>query len=206
MNQQQFWQNKWDKKKERNPNPFAKKVYATIKNKRYKTMLDIGCGDGRDSLYFARKGYAVTAVDFSLSGITFLKSEIKKKNIHNIKTMQQDITKIKLPKNSVDVVYAHLSVHYFTNAETTKFLTTIQALLNKGGIFFVKVKSIDDTLFGKGKKIEENMFIHESHVRHFFDTDYMRKMLRQFTIITIKKTSSTYHSYKSHFIEAVARK
>jgi len=36
--------------------------------------------------------------------------------------------------------------------------------------------------------------------------EYMREKLSKFEIIKIRKTSSIYHSYKSSFIEAVAKK
>jgi tellurite methyltransferase len=32
-------------------------------------VLDLGCGEGRDAVYFARQGFAVTAVDLSAVGV-----------------------------------------------------------------------------------------------------------------------------------------
>jgi tellurite methyltransferase len=34
-----------------------------------RTLVDLGCGEGRDSIYFARRGYRVLAVDISSVGV-----------------------------------------------------------------------------------------------------------------------------------------
>jgi tellurite methyltransferase len=34
-----------------------------------RTLVDLGCGEGRDSIYFARQGYRVTGVDISSVGV-----------------------------------------------------------------------------------------------------------------------------------------
>lgn len=73
------------------------------------------------------------------------------------------------------------------------------------GLIFVKCKSVDDALFGKGQRISENMY-KKGHTRHFFSKEYMSKKLQKFKIIKISKTSSVYHNYKSAFIEALATK
>ena len=34
-----------------------------------RTLVDMGCGEGRDSIYFARRGYRVLGVDISGVGV-----------------------------------------------------------------------------------------------------------------------------------------
>ena len=46
------------------PSPFAKFVYSNYLNAG-KDLLELGCGNGRDSLYFVSKGINVTAIDAS---------------------------------------------------------------------------------------------------------------------------------------------
>lgn len=70
----------------------------------------------------------------------------------------------------------------------------------------MKCKSIDDPLYNKGKRIETDIYELEGHIRHFFSKEYLSKKLCKFEIVKISKTSSTYHSYKSKFVEAIAKK
>ena len=200
MNESNYWKNKWSDRPLEPANNFAKRAYVLIRNKKFKYLLDLGCGDGRDSIYFSNKGLLVTAVDFSESGIEKLKTQSQK-----INCISEDIRKINFGENSFDIIYAHLSLHYFDDETTSKIFDNLFRVLKKGGLIFVKCKSVDDALFGQGEKVDENMW-KKGHIRHFFTKEYMTKNLKKFKIIKVKKTSSIYHEYKSAFIEAVATK
>jgi len=200
MDDKNFWKGRWRGSFVQTPNPFAKRAYVLMKKKHVKRVLDLGCGDGRDSIYFARKGMTVEAFDFSESGIESLKNKNP-----SIKAHIGDIRKLPFKKNSFDAVYAHLSLHYFSDSETEKIFSRMHAMLKKGGLLFVKCKSTNDPLFGKGKKVAENTY-RSGHVRHFFTKEYMAQKLDLFKVLQLKKSSSTYASSKSSFIEAIAQK
>jgi len=78
MNESNYWKNKWSDRPLEPANNFAKRAYELIKTRSYKSLLDLGCGDGRDSIYFSNKGIKVTALDFSESGINKLKNQNSK--------------------------------------------------------------------------------------------------------------------------------
>jgi len=200
MSESNYWKNKWSNRPSEPANNFAKRAFKWVKTKNPRFLLDLGCGDGRDSIYFSNKGLKVTAVDFSESGIEKLKTQQSR-----INCVLKDIRNINFPENSFDVIYAHLTLHYFDDKTTSKIFNNLYKILKKGGLIFVKCKSTDDVLFGKGKKVGENMY-RKGHVRHFFTKEYMTEKLKKFKIIRVRKTSSVYHEYKSAFVEAVATK
>lgn len=206
MDQKKLWQTKWsDKTSQLPPNNFASMAYKLIKPK-HKSLLDLGCGNGRDSFYFAHKGLQVTAADWSKSGLDQLRKLVEEKKVANLEVIQQDISKLTLKPNSFDVIYAHLSLHYFDDKTTKKIFNKLHGVLKRDGLLFVKCKSTDDILYGRGREIEENMYEHRDHIRHFFDKEYMTALLAKFQIIKVRRSSSVYHSYKSSFIEAIANK
>ena len=61
---------------------FARDV---IEKNSIKNILELGCGQGRDSIFFAKLGFNVTAVDISENAIKFVK---KIKNEQNFKNLQ----------------------------------------------------------------------------------------------------------------------
>ncbi|MBZ1348379.1 MAG: methyltransferase domain-containing protein [Candidatus Nealsonbacteria bacterium] len=206
MDQKKLWNQIWNRDDRLLSNNFAKRSFSEIKNKPLISLLDIGCGIGVDSIFFAQNGLKVTAVDFSESGIRKFKQTIEHKKIKNIILLQEDISDFKFPPNSFDVVYAHLSLHYFDDQTTTKIFNRLYKILKPKGLFFIKCKSTDDHLYGRGKKIEKDMYLRQGHIRHFFSKEYMAEKLKKFRVLKIRKTSSTYHTYKSFFIEAAATK
>ena len=208
---QQYWQKRTERKEKQDPTEFAKKCAEFLKDKSYKTLLDLGCGDGRDSIYFAKSGYEVTAVDVSPVALQILQKKINEEKITNIKIIEQDLQNVHFPENSFDVICAHLSLHYFIDEQTVHIFKNLYKLLKQNAYLFIKCKSIEDEEFGKGKEIEKNVFMtKENYVRHFFDEEYMKEGLADFKIIKIEKTRGTYKGLlgekTSHFIEAIATK
>ncbi len=205
MDQKKLWEKNWENRRGLlSASNFAIRSHKFIE-KKHRKLLDLGCGNGRDSFYFAQKGLQVTAVDWSKNCLDQLFELSKKKNV-KIKVVHQSIPQLKIKQNSIDVVYAHLSLHYFDNKTTKNIFNKIYRALRKNGLFFLKCKSTEDELYGKGRKLEDNMYVFKNHIRHFFDKDYTRTQLEKFQIIKMRKTSSTYHNYKSSFIEAIAKK
>lgn len=200
-NQKKLWTNFWQNSKITTVNNFAKKSFSEIKkHNEFKTLLDLGCGTGQDANYFANKGLHVTAVDFSASGIQLIPKH------PNLKIINQDIQNINFTNNSFDVIYSHLSLHYFDNQTTTQIFNKLHSILSPGGLIFIKCKSTDDKLYGIGEKLESDIFCINDHVRHFFSKNYMKEKIAKFSLLKIRKTSSIYHGHKSSFIEVIATK
>ena len=153
--------------------------------------------------YF-ENGFDVSAIDIATKSIEKLKDIFgKKANIYckNIKNMDFE-------NNSFDIIYAHLTLHYFTNEETTNIFNKIYNLLKMNGIFFVKCKSNKDKLCNdsQGIKIAENIYF-RGHFRHFFTLDYLKSILNKFSIIEIgEEENIKYHGIDSSFVYAIAQK
>ncbi len=56
----------------------AERIAAAIQKG---TVLDLGCGTGRNAIYLAQKGLEVIAVDFSIEGIMAAKKNAEKHNV-----------------------------------------------------------------------------------------------------------------------------
>jgi SAM-dependent methyltransferase len=197
-----YWDEIWSNHPLRSANSFARRTYRLIEARNLRTLLDLGSADGRDSLYFHKKGLQVTAADHSETAIR----KLRERN-PDINCLLTDIRDLNLRENSFDVVYTYLSLHYFDDETTRRIFDNLHGIMKKGGLFLAKVKSVDDRLFGKGERVGENMY-RTGHTRHFFSREYMLELLERYRyeVIRVRKTSSSYHGYKSSFIEAVATK
>ncbi len=76
-----------------------------------KTILDIGCGVGENSIYFALKGAICTAADISL-GMVELAIKLAQQYEVTIKGKVINAMNIDFPDNSFDIVYASNILHH----------------------------------------------------------------------------------------------
>ncbi|MCA9365596.1 class I SAM-dependent methyltransferase [Candidatus Kaiserbacteria bacterium] len=72
-------------------------------------VLDLGCGQGRDALFIARKGHSVLGVDIAETGIKQMLSDAKKESL-NIKGVVKNIKEY-MPDEYFDVVVIDRTLH-----------------------------------------------------------------------------------------------
>jgi SAM-dependent methyltransferase len=114
---------------------------------------------GRDSRFFAHSGYEVTSTDFSDAALRLNASKVPPRDRQRITLQKLDMRSgLPFPSQSFDIVYAHLSLHYFDQAGTLKIMGEIRRLLRYKGVFAFLANSINDPEFGTGPRIEEDFF------------------------------------------------
>jgi SAM-dependent methyltransferase len=182
---------------------FANLVLPDIKPQT--NLLDLGCGVAGDSRYFAEHGVQVTATDFSEVVIAQDKERIK---LQGLQFAVVDLAK-SLPYDaaSFDSVYAHLSLHYFSDNQTQIIFDEIARILRPGGRLYFACKSTNDPKYGEGDRIAPDMFIVNGHIRHFFSPGYCRLLLeKSFHIDRLEESSSEYSGQMSAFVYCFATK
>ncbi len=101
-----------------------------------KSILDIGCGEGKNALYFAKKGCYVDAYDISEYAIA--NAALVCSNYEKINLKQADATDIPYPENNYDVVIAYGLFHCFKNKESVDIvINSCLKSLKKKGIFII---------------------------------------------------------------------
>ena len=157
------------------PTSFAKSIINTLPKKTCK-LLEIGCGNGRDSFYFSGKGHDVSAFDQSEVIINTLKNTGKNSPHFFI----DDIRNMSIhPKEPFDIVYARFVLHALNENEAQQAFKWIFEHLSNGGLFYSESRSINDNIFGKGKKIEKNIY-KTDHCRRFLVKNDLLKELESF--------------------------
>ncbi len=184
--------------------PFARTLGEDLTEK--SRILDLGTGVGGDALYFAEEGHDVVAVDFSDE---VMRQNLETLNHPNIHLVLADI-KNSLPfdKNSFDVVYAHLSLHYFDDETTQWIFCEINRVLESEGVFAFACKTPQDSEYGRGTEIEPNYYISDNgHRRHFFTYTYVRVLTRGlFTVDSVKEVSEENREKSAAFLRVITRK
>lgn len=146
------------------PSAFAK--FALSYMEPGKKVMDIGCGNGRDSIYFAANNLDVIGVDASDTAIT----ELQNKKIKNTFFVCDDFVTCKtLYQMQFDYFYSRWTIHAITEMQENELLHNISEALKENGLFFIEVRSTKDELYGKGKQIGRNTYEYNEHFRRFIE-------------------------------------
>lgn len=111
--------------------PENRYILRKIKGLKGKKVLDLGCGMGEASVYFAKKGADVIATDVS-PGALEVTQGVAKKHKASLKTQIVDADKLPFEDNSFDLVYAANLLHHVDPKKTLKEAARV---LKKGGFF-----------------------------------------------------------------------
>ncbi len=94
-------------------------------------VLDVGCGQGRDALFIARKGHSVVGVDLSPNGVRDLRNAAKRENL-DIEGVAADILTY-LPEGQFDVLLIDRTLHMLPETERLAVLERLIRYVAKGG-------------------------------------------------------------------------
>ncbi len=127
------------------PESTKRQVDFLIKNLRPSkkdTILDLACGAGRHSLEFAKKGFGVVGLDYSIYLLNVAKKAAKKERLKNIKFVRGDMRDLQFKKEFDIALSLFTSFGYFYDeADHVKVLHGIHAALKNKGVFFLDIKN-----------------------------------------------------------------
>ncbi|MDO8787716.1 MAG: class I SAM-dependent methyltransferase [Sulfuritalea sp.] len=94
------------------------------------TLLDFGCGPGRDLRTFVRRGHRA----IGLEGAPALAEMARTHSACEV--WQQDFLKLELPESWFDGVFANASLFHVPSQELPRVLQQLHATLKPGGVLF----------------------------------------------------------------------
>ncbi len=94
------------------------------------TLLDLGCGPGRDLKAFAERGHRVIGVEAVARFVTMARA------YSGCEVWQQDFLALDLPAGFFDGIYANASLFHVPRASLPLVLSELHGALRTGGVFF----------------------------------------------------------------------
>jgi len=116
------------------PNELARNLVKLIGSIQLpgKRIVDLGAGEGRDSVFFAQKGLDVLAIDLAPSGLNKA-GELAEKMGTSIQVLEADLNDLVLD-DSFDIVYSIGALQYIEPGKRERQFHHIKEKTNPGGL------------------------------------------------------------------------
>ena len=151
-------------------------------------LLELGAGQGRDSLAFAQRGFNVRALDFAESGVQAIRAKAREARLQDSLRASTHDCREPLPfaAGSFDACYSHM---LFCMALTTDQLVALSAevlrVLRPGGLHVYTVRSTADPDCGAGTGRGEGLYESSGFIVHFFSRELVERLARGFELLEV---------------------
>jgi ubiquinone/menaquinone biosynthesis C-methylase UbiE len=169
------------------PVPFLqdREILKLLRDQRVNTILEPGCGDGRNSRHLARNGFQVIAVDVSKAALN-IGSQLATQEGHNrIVHLQQDVTKLQFVGENFDAVICVDTLGQLETPETA--LREFHRVLRPGGVLLFNLFTPNDSTCGVGEKVGPLEYVYKDTLFRFFTEETVRLMVADWSDVTIRQ-------------------
>jgi len=148
----EYWEKFYaNQNSDQQPSLFAKFVVEQNIVKKNESLIELGCGNGRDSIYFANNGINVFSTDQCEHEISFLSERYD--YLSNVKFVIADFTLLDESKK-YDVVYSRFTLHSIKSEEQDRVLNWAFKNLNINGRFCIEVRGHKNEIYKKGEPVK----------------------------------------------------
>lgn len=187
----------WDNHYLKNNGAFGKSpsqsaIYAAeiFSKNNVKHILELGAGQGRDTIFFALNGFNIQVIEYSKVAIRDLETKIKHLNLEDkIEIIYHDLRKpLPFPKNYFDACYSHmLFCMEFKEDEIIRLNKEIHRIISQYGYNCFTVRNENDKEFGIGKDLGNMIYESGGFIVHYFDQNKINRISKLFKIIDISE-------------------
>jgi SAM-dependent methyltransferase len=151
-------------------------------------VLELGAGQGRDTLSLAEHGFDVLALDYVEPALTTLSEEAAAAGLADrLDILQHDVrAALPFPDDSFDASYSHmLFCMALTTPELERLAREVRRVIRPGGLVVYTVRHTGDAHYGTGNARGDDMFEHGGFIVHFFDHDLVERLADGFELVDL---------------------
>jgi len=163
------WSENYDKDENLTRNLDARITRVTLDGRHFRSILETGCGTGKNTVFFAQIADSVHALDFSEGMIEKARSKIQAKNV---RFEQADLNQSwPCPDSAYDLISCNLVLEHIANlshifAEAARTLAPQGCFLVNELHPFKQYRGTKARFEREGETVEVDAFVH--HISEFF--------------------------------------
>lgn len=166
--------------------PAQREVIQRFQGRRFRRILDLGCGNGRHSVALAAAGFEVLGLDISRSGLSLTKEWLQELDLRAVLVQADTRQPFPLKENCLDGVLSTQVIHHAYHDQVLLAIAEIHRILKPGGLAFITVPRSSYSQ-KKSLKLERHTYLPlegpESGLpHHIFNERRLRRAFRSFVI------------------------
>jgi SAM-dependent methyltransferase len=184
--------------------PKLEELLATKRGNQAPRLLDVGCGNGRNLIYFARRGYRVFGFDRSHQAIEYATLDLKEENLKG-NLLVHDMTQ-NFPYEDLffDAVMSTRVIGHAYSEQVRKISKEIDRVLAHGGYLYLQVplhereiKNIEE--FGRRVEFVDSM----THIplegneklipHHHFTLEHLEELFPNYQAVEFHQSTDHYN-------------
>lgn len=157
QNREDYWSSFYsgivDREDLQPPSQFA--AFTAQEINKGSVIFEVGCGNGRDSLFFAELGFTVIALDKCENAVKATRIGSERRGLKNIECIVGDVSGEDFTAALATIttqnvcVYARFFLHSITDSEQETFFKTLSGTLNSGHRLAFEYRTEKDELLEK---------------------------------------------------------
>jgi SAM-dependent methyltransferase len=172
------------------PTSVARRLVGVFRAHGVQSILEAGCGSGRDALLYAHEGFDVTGADISENALRWARQRAMTEGVSAI-FLLDDLVETKLPPGSFDAVVAIHLIHLHPAGIRQTLVNQLWRLARDGGLIAMANYSTGEAGFSTWDVYPEpNTRVDpKGKLVHFFDEADLRMLLPpdRFDLLTLEE-------------------
>jgi SAM-dependent methyltransferase len=172
------------------PSAPAREAATLFEREGMRRLLELGGGQGRDSLSFARRGFEVQVLDYAAAGVEAIARKANEHGLGGRVSARQFDVRQPLPfaEDSFDGCFSHmLFCMALTLAELDALSTEVRRVLRPGGLHIYTARTTDDPDCGKGIHHGEGLYEQGGFIVHFFDEQTIDRLADGYDLVGVAR-------------------
>ncbi|MFI5341245.1 MAG: class I SAM-dependent methyltransferase [Candidatus Methylomirabilales bacterium] len=172
------------------PTSVARRLVAVFRAHGVRSILEAGCGSGRDALLYAREGFEVTGTEISGNALQWVRQRAQAEGLQ-ITLLRDDLAETRLRPGSFDATVAIHVIHLQPAPVRQTMANQLWRLTRDGGLIAMANLSVNEAGFAAwDPDPEPNTRVDpKGKVIHFFDEADLRALLPpdRFDLLTLEE-------------------
>lgn len=170
------------------PSEPATKAAELFKREGKLHILELGAGQGRDTLFFAKNQLQVVALDYAQAAVEAIDTKANAAGVgHLVEAVLHDVRDpLPFPDSTFDACYSHmLYCMALTTSDLERLSGEVRRVLKPDGLSVYSVRHTRDAQYGAGVHRGEDMYEVGGSIVHFFSRHTVEHLAQGYEIVSI---------------------